>query len=101
MASEKLGIGRRLLAEFVGSTVLVSAAISPTILAYNVFQSAVSLAILCNAIAVAFVLPALIETLGSVSGCHINPAVTIAMIVTRKMDAKTGIGYILVQLAAV
>ena len=35
---------------------------------------------------------------GHVSGAHINPAVTISMIVTRKINIKDGLGYIAFQL---
>ena len=51
-----------------------------------------------DAIAVGFVLFVLIETLGPVSGCHINPAVTIAMLVAKKIEGKAAIGYIIVQM---
>jgi len=37
------------------------------------------------------------EVLGPISGCHINPAVTIAMMTTKDIDVKTGCLYIFVQ----
>jgi len=91
-------INNRLIAEFLGSAVLVIAAISPTILAYNVLRASASLAVLYDSLAVAFVLIALIEILGPVSGCHINPAITIAMILTKEMDFRMGVRYIVVQM---
>jgi len=98
LAQSGIGLGHKLLAEFVGSAFLVIAAISPTILAYNVIQAETMLAVLSDALAVAFVLFALIEMLGSVSGCHINPAVTLSMLLTKKIDPKTAIAYIGVQI---
>ena len=98
MAQSGIGLGHKLLAEFVGSAFLVIATISPTILAYNVIQAETMLAVLSDALAVAFVLFALIEMLGSVSGCHINPAVTLSMLLTKKIDPKTAIAYIGVQI---
>jgi glycerol uptake facilitator protein len=35
---------------------------------------------------------------GHISGCHINPAVTIALLATRKIDTTTAVGYIGAQL---
>ena len=41
----------------------------------------------------------MVYAFGSVSGAHINPAVTIPMIITRQLGAKDGIAYIASQLA--
>ena len=91
-------LGRRLVAEFLGSLILVFTAISPTILGFNVFGSGVAMAVLMDAIAVGFVLFVLIETLGPISGCHINPAVTVAMWIRKRIETKMGLLYILVQI---
>lgn len=88
---------QNLLAEFVGSMFLVIAAIGSTILAYDVFGADLALAVLMNAIAVAFVLFALIESFGSISGSHFNPAVTLAMYITGQMKRRRAIYYVIVQ----
>src|SRR4029079_702992 len=36
---------------------------------------------------------------GHISGCHINPAVTVALLATRKIDGRTAGAYIVAQLA--
>lgn len=90
---------RELLAELLGSMVLVVAAVSPTILAYDILGSSVQLAVLYDGVAVGCVLFALVESLGPVSGCHINPAVTLALVVTRDLDVKTGFRYVLAQIS--
>lgn len=91
-------MGRRLFAEFLGSLLLVFVVISSTILSFNVLGASIPIAILMNAIAVGFVLFVLIEILEPVSNCHINPAVTIAMLVSKNIDAKAGMLYIIVQI---
>src|SRR3990170_4731327 len=40
----------------------------------------------------------MVYAFGHVSGAHINPAVTIPMIITRKIGIADGIGYIILQL---
>lgn len=92
-------LGRRLTAEFLGSLVLVVAAIAPVILAHHVMGASVALAVLMDAVAVAFVLFALIEVLEPVSYCHINPAVTLAMMGSRHIEAGTGLLYMAAQFA--
>ena len=48
--------------------------------------------------AFAFAIFAAVYSVGHISGCHINPAVTIALLATRKIDAATAGGYIVAQL---
>ena len=40
----------------------------------------------------------MVYTFGHISGAHINPAVTISMIVTKRMNIKDGIAYIIFQI---
>ncbi len=51
------------------------------------------------ALAHGLTLAVMIYALGHISGIHINPAVTVAMKVTGKIDTMDAIGYILAQLA--
>jgi glycerol uptake facilitator-like aquaporin len=94
---EHTSLPQKLTAEFLGSLILVLTAISPTILGYQVLGGTPALVVLMDGLAVGLVLFVLIEILGPVSQCHINPAVTFSMMISRKMDAKTGILYIIVQ----
>lgn len=93
----KASLSRRLFAEYLGSLVLVVAAISPIILGYHVLGGSVALAVLMDAVAVGFILFVLIEILEPVSYCHINPAVTVSMMVSKNMEVKTGFLYLIVQ----
>ncbi|MBM5804907.1 MAG: hypothetical protein FJZ49_02410 [Candidatus Verstraetearchaeota archaeon] len=88
---------KKLLAEFIGSHFLVVAAISPTILGYNALGASVALTVFMDAVAVGFVLFVLIETLGPISGCHINPAVTLAFMATRNTSVREGSLYVIAQ----
>lgn len=40
---------------------------------------------------------AMVYSIGNISGCHINPAITIAMLVAGKIKAKHAVGYIIAQ----
>jgi glycerol uptake facilitator protein len=46
----------------------------------------------------AFAIFAAVYSIGHISGAHINPAVTISLLATRKIDARTAGGYIVAQL---
>jgi glycerol uptake facilitator protein len=41
---------------------------------------------------------AAVYSVGHISGCHINPAVTISLLLTRHIDGRTAGGYIVAQL---
>jgi glycerol uptake facilitator len=46
----------------------------------------------------AFAIFAAVYSIGHISGCHINPAITISLLATRKIDSRTAGAYILAQL---
>jgi arsenate reductase len=69
---------RRLLAEFVGTTLLVTAVVGSGIMATTLTPGDVGLQLLENSIATALALGALILTFGPVSGAHFNPVVSAA-----------------------
>jgi len=87
-----------LLAELIGSMFLVMAAISSIILFIVVLDSNISVAIVANAIAVAFVLTALIEMFGSISGAHFNPVVTVVMVIHKSITVSKAAMFIAVQI---
>ena len=49
------------------------------------------------AIAFGFAVAAMAYTIGGISGCHINPAVTIGVLTAGKMKANDAFGYIVAQ----
>jgi aquaporin Z len=52
---------------------------------------------LLTALAFGLVIVGMAYSIGNVSGCHINPAVSLAMLITKKLSLKDFIGYVLAQ----
>jgi glycerol uptake facilitator-like aquaporin len=71
-------VSRRLLAEFLGTALLVTAVVGSGIMAVKLSPDNVGLQLLENSIATASALGALILTFGPVSGAHFNPVVSAA-----------------------
>lgn len=71
--------GRVMTAEFVGTAVLVMGGPGAAILAPELGQLGVALAFGLTLLVMAY-------AIGPVSGCHINPAVTLGMLLTKKID---------------
>lgn len=88
----------KIAAEFLGSMFLVMAAVSSMILFTAVFDAPKSIAVLANAIAVAFVLCALIEIFSPISGAHFNPVVTMTMMFEMKIGKLKAALFVLLQL---
>jgi aquaporin Z len=81
----------RYLAELIGTMVLVligtgSAVIAGSYVGYTGIAFAFGIAVL-----------AMVYAIGGVSGCHINPAITISMLVARKISVRDTIFYIVFQ----
>ena len=71
-------LGRRVVAEGVGTAFLLATVIGSGIMAERLAGGNVALALLANTIATGAGLLALILTFGGVSGAHFNPAVSVA-----------------------
>ena len=79
----KSSITRRLVAEFLGTSFLVTAVIGSGIMGDRLAAGNGALALLANAVATGAALVALILAFGAISGAHLNPVVTV-------MDALEG-----------
>ncbi|MEV4199641.1 MIP/aquaporin family protein [Micromonospora globbae] len=73
-----IALWRRLLAEFTGTALLVTAVVGSGIMATTLSPDDVGLQLLENSTATAFALGALILIFGPVSGAHFNPVVSAA-----------------------
>jgi glycerol uptake facilitator-like aquaporin len=71
-------LGRRFVAEFVGTAMLVAVVVGSGIAAQRLSPGDVGLQLFENAVATAAGLVAIILAVGSVSGAHLNPVVSIA-----------------------
>jgi glycerol uptake facilitator-like aquaporin len=69
---------KRVVAEAVGTAMLLAAVVGSGILGERLAGGNLAIALLANTIATGAVLAALILTFGPISGAHLNPAVTIA-----------------------
>lgn len=93
---------KKYIAEFIGTAVLVVFGCGSAVAANNLVAqngAAVPLALSTLLIAFAFGLSivAMAYSIGNVSGCHINPAVSFGMLVAGKMEMKDFIGYVAAQ----
>jgi glycerol uptake facilitator-like aquaporin len=86
----------RLLAEFLGTALLVAVVVGSGIMVNNL-TSDTAVALLLNQFATILVLGVLVALLLPISGAQINPAVTLTMIIRRTMILSEGLGYIVVQ----
>lgn len=91
---------RRLSAEALGSFFLFAGVIGSGIMAERLAGGNDGVALIANTGATGAILFVLITMLAPVSGCHINPAVTLAMALRREIGARDAVLYVLVQLVA-
>jgi aquaporin Z len=82
---------QRYIAEFVGTFVLVFASCGAAVIAGEV------IGFIGVSFAFGLSLTAMVYAIGPISGCHVNPAVTLGIILCKKMDAKYAPGYMLAQ----
>ena len=89
---------RRLVAEFLGTAMLLSTVVGSGIMAERLADGNVAVALLANTIATGAALVALILTFGGISGAHFNPAVTIADAIEKGISRRDALAYIAAQI---
>lgn len=87
---------QKFLAEAVGTGALIFVG-AGAVLSHITTGS--SLGTVGIALAHGFIILVMVYALAHISGAHINPAVTIAAVATRRLSVPRGVGYIMAQLA--
>jgi len=89
---------RKLVAEGVGTALLVAAVVGSGIMAKSLATDP-AVALLANTLATGGALVAILLVFGPVSGAHLNPAVTGCLAFTREVTPGLAIQYVVVQVA--
>lgn len=85
---------RKLLAEAIGTMILVLMGCGAAVF----FGCAAGTAqVLAVAFAFGLAVVGMAYTIGGISGCHINPAITLAVWFSKRMEAKEALGYMVAQ----
>ena len=81
---------KKYIAEFIGTFTLVLFGTGVAVITGNLVATALAfgLAIVASA-----------YVIGDISGCHVNPAVSFAMLISKKLSLKDFVGYVISQIA--
>jgi aquaporin Z len=92
---------KKLLAEGIGTALLVFFAVGVATLTFGVglTGSSTSAGVLTTSMAFGLTLLVLAYALGPISGCHVNPAVTMGFLAAGRMDLRTAAQYWAAQVA--
>ncbi|MDR3714435.1 MAG: aquaporin Z [Puia sp.] len=96
---------RKYFAEFIGTFSLVLFGCGAAVVAGKTIPATVlpdapsGIGLLGIALAFGLAVVVMAYAIGPVSGCHINPAITISMLVAGKIGARDTLGYIIAQFA--
>src|ERR1700741_4534248 len=90
---------KKSIAELIGTFVLVLLGCSAAVVAGKTISPDAPEGIGLLGISLAFGLAVVVMAyaIGPISGCHINPAITISMLVAGKISGKNAAGYIIAQ----
>src|SRR5882724_12191038 len=87
---------RRLVAEALGTALLVATVVGSGIMAETLTKDT-ALALLGNTLPTGAILVVLITILGPISGAHFNPAVSLVFALKRELPVQYALPYIAVQ----
>lgn len=90
-------IMKKYAAEFIGTCALVLFGCGAAVISGMTNTGPAGIGVLGISIAFGFAVVAMAYAIGGISGCHINPAVTIGVLAAGKMKVNDAIGYIVAQ----
>ena len=99
MGEEVNSLSRRLLAEALGTAILVATVVGSGIMAQRLAGGNQAIALLGNTIPTGAILVVIITILAPVSGAHFNPAVSLAFATRGEFSWREVIPYIIMQCA--
>jgi aquaporin Z len=90
---------RAFFAELLGTALLFFFAVGTATLSFGfkITGTSASAGVITTALAFGLVLLVLVYAIGPISGCHVNPAVTIGFLVSRRISLPDAIGYWIAQ----
>jgi glycerol uptake facilitator-like aquaporin len=88
---------KKVLGEYLGTTLLVAIVVGSGIMATNLSQD-VGVQLLINTISTVFGLAVLIQILGPISGANFNPVVTMVDLIQKRTNIATFIQYAVAQI---
>jgi aquaporin Z len=93
-------MARKYAAEFLGTALLVlfGAGTATLVFGFRIFGSSLASGILAQAIAFGLIIALLTYVIGPISGCHVNPAVTLGLFLSKRMSGKDMVAYWIAQL---
>ncbi len=89
---------KKYLAELIGTFCLVLFGCGTAVISGNAQVGPSGAGLLGISIAFGFAVVAMAYTIGGISGCHINPAVTLGVLVAGQISIKDAVGYFISQL---
>src|ERR1700734_1433414 len=95
------GMIRKLAAEFLGTAILVffAGGVCTLMFWFKFTGLSVAAGVVAAALAFGLTLLALVYLIGDISGCHVNPAVTVGALLTGRIGLAEAVGYWIAQFA--
>jgi aquaporin Z len=95
-----MDVTRKLVAEAFGTALLVFFAVGTATLCFGfkLTGESASAGVIATALSFGLVLMILVYAIGAISGCHINPAVTIGFLLARRIPLGEAVGYWVAQI---